>query len=108
MQEREREFGGLWVVTFGAGEEEVVSAVDAEDGLAVTLGHVDALQRRRATAFGGRNRVDDTPGKQTGTHTHGRVSTGARWTQCRLGMALNHSPRATGVMLSVQLNTHRK
>lgn len=56
-------------MTFGPGEEEVVSAVDTEDGLAVALGHVDTLQRRRATAFGGRDRVDDTPGRQTDRQT---------------------------------------
>lgn len=92
-------------MTFGPGEEEVVSAVDTEDGLAVALGHVDALQRRRAAAFSGRDRVDDTPGRQTGTHTCTRVSTGAGRTQCCFGTELNHNPRTTGVMLSVQLNT---
>lgn len=32
--------------TLGSGEEQIVGAVDAEDGLAVSLGHVDALQQR--------------------------------------------------------------
>lgn len=94
-------------MTFGPGEEEVVGAVDTEDGLAVALGHVDALQRRRAAAFGGRDRVDDTPGRQTDTHAHTQASTGAGRTQCCFGKELNHNPqRTTGVMLSGQLNTH--
>lgn len=64
--------GGLWVITFGSGEEEVVGAVHTEDGLAVSLRHVDALQRRRAAALRGRHRVNDPPGRHTHTHTQKR------------------------------------
>lgn len=53
----------MWVLTFGSGEEKVVGAVDAEHSLAVSLRHVDALQRRRTTALSGRHRVNDAPGK---------------------------------------------
>lgn len=59
--------GGLWVLTFGSREEKVIGAVDAENSFAVSLRHVDALQRRRPTALGGRHRVNDAPGK---THAY--------------------------------------
>lgn len=74
-------------MTFGPGEEEVVGAVDTEDGLAVALGHVDALQRCGAAAFGGRDRVDDTPGRQTDTHTYTHAHT--RVNRCRMDAVLS-------------------
>lgn len=74
-------------MTFGPGEEEVIGAVDTEDGLAVALGHVDALQRCRAAAFGGRDRVDDTPGRQTDTHTYTHAHTSVN--RCRMDAVLS-------------------
>lgn len=68
--------GGLWVITFGSGEEEVVGAVHTEDGLAVSLCHVDALQRRRAAALRGRHRVNDAPGRHTHTQKRQQVQDG--------------------------------
>ena len=62
--------------TFGASEEQVVGAVDTQHCFGMSLRHVDTLQRGRAAALGGRERVDDTSGegrgkdKHTHTHTH--------------------------------------
>lgn len=50
------------VLTFGSGEEKVVGAVHAQDGLAVALRHVHALQSGRAAALRGRHGVNDAPG----------------------------------------------
>lgn len=50
-------------LTFGSREEKVVGAVHTQNCFTVSLGHVDALQRRRTTALGGRHRVNDAPGK---------------------------------------------
>lgn len=73
--------GGLRVLTFGSREEKVISAVDAENSFTVSLRHVDALQRRRPTALGGRHRVNDAPGR----HTHTTIIN-----RCRVDTALSN------------------
>lgn len=55
--------------TLGSGEEQIVGAVDAEDGLAVSLGHVDALQQRARATLGGRHRMNDAPA-ESNKHVH--------------------------------------